>query len=67
MLVTYICYTLTHKQGEKQVLSAQTYVHINDVVVDTGLVLLQHFEESGHIFTGGEELQIGLLDFKQED
>lgn len=43
-------------------LSVQTYMHINNVVVDTGLVLLQYFEEGVHIFTGGEELQIGLLD-----
>lgn len=42
-------------------------MHINNVVVDTGLILLQHFEEGSYIFTGGEELQIGLLDLKQED
>lgn len=48
-------------------LSVQTYVHINNVVVDTWFILLQYSEESGHIFTGGEELQIGLLDLKQED
>lgn len=48
-------------------ISVQTYVHINNVVVDTGLILLQYFKESRHIFTGGEELQIGLLNLKQED
>lgn len=35
-------------------------MHINNVVVDTGLILFQYLEESSHIFTGGEELQIGL-------
>lgn len=51
-----------HSNTEWQVLSVQTYVHINNVVVDTGLILLQYFEEGSHIFTGGKELQIGLLD-----
>ena len=36
------------------------YLHVDDVVVDAGLVLLQHLEERGYIFTGGEELQVGL-------
>lgn len=46
--------------------SDQTYVHINHVVVDTWLILLQHLQESIHIFTGGKELQISLVDLKQE-
>ncbi len=48
-------------------LSIQTYMNIHNVVVDTRLILLQYFEESSHIFTGGKELQIGLFDLKKED
>lgn len=46
-------------------LPAQTYMHINNVVVDSGLILLQYFEESVHVFTGGEELQVGLKDLNK--
>lgn len=44
----------------KNALSPFTYMHINDVVVDARFILLQHFEESCHIFTGSEEFQVGL-------
>lgn len=37
-----------------------TYVNVNNVVVDSRLVLLQNFKESRHIFTGSEELQVRL-------
>lgn len=47
-------------------ISRETYVHVNDVVVDTWLILFQHFEESVHVFTGGEELQVSL-DLNQEN
>ena len=49
-----LMYSCTH------VCTRDGYLHVDDVVVDAGLVLLQHLEERGHIFTGGEELQVGL-------
>lgn len=36
-------------------------MHVDDVVVDAGLILLQDFQESGHIFTRSEELQVCLI------
>lgn len=54
---------MTYMHTNAQTLPVQTYVHIDNVVVDTWLILLQHLEESVHIFTGGEELQVSLLDF----
>lgn len=54
-----------HTNSDK--LPVQTYMHINYMVVDTGLILLQHFEENVDVFTGCEELQVGLLDLQQED
>lgn len=40
-------------------------MHVDNLVVDTGLVLFQYFKQSCHIFARGEELQIGLLDVKE--
>lgn len=42
-------------------------MHVDDMVVDAGLVLLQHFKESVDVFTGCEELQVGLLGLEQGD
>lgn len=40
-------------------------MHVDNLVVDTGLVLFQYFKQSLYIFVRGEELQIGLLDVKE--
>lgn len=50
-----------------QMQSVWTYMDIHNVIVDTGLIFLQYFEKSGHIFTGGEKLQVALLNLKRED
>src|SRR4029434_6855875 len=38
----------------------QAHLNVDNVIVDAGLVLLEHLEESGHILTGCEELQVRL-------
>ena len=40
-------------------------MNVDNVVVDSGLVLLQNFEKSSHIFTGGKELQVRLRGLPQ--
>lgn len=46
-------------------IDVDTYMHVDDLVVDPRLVLLQYLEQRRHVLTGGEELQIGL-DERQE-
>ena len=60
----YVCMYSMHVQYvcmySMYVCMSDGYLHIDDVVVDARLVFLQHLKECGYIFTGGEELQVGL-------